>query len=131
MRKYSFSPEKIPFGKHLEWFRRKVSSLGSRIYVIELESEPIGQVRYERVSASEAEVDISVALEHRGHGLGSLALSLTREMACKELNVNRVVGIVIASNDPSCAAFRKAGFVEQEPRPVHGHPCRVFCWSQD
>ena len=41
VRKYSFSPEEIPFGKHLEWFRRKVSSPGSRIYVIEIESEPI------------------------------------------------------------------------------------------
>ena len=107
VREYSFSPQEIPFVNHSEWFRRKITLLTCRIYVIELESELIGQVRYERAGASEAEIDVSVAAEHRGHGLGSLALALTREAACTELKVSRVLGIVKASNNSSCAAFLK------------------------
>ena len=128
VRKYSFSPEEIPFLSHMEWFQQKLSSPSSRIYMIELEDVPIGQARYDRVNANEAEIDISVASDHRVRGLGTLALVLTREIARKDLNVDRVVGVVMTVNAASCAAFRKAGFVEQEPRLVGSHPCRLFYW---
>ena len=98
---------------------------------MEFNSEPVGQVRYDRVNETEAEIDFSVASEHRGHGLGSLALDLTKIVACQELNVDSVVGIVMESNGLSCAVFQKAGFLEQGRRIVYGHPCRVFRWSQN
>ena len=128
VRRFSFSPEKIPLQSHAEWFRRIIASASSRIYVIERGGVPIGQVRYDRVSPDEAEIDISIAAEHRGQGYGPLALELTGNRARGELEVQRVVGIVVESNVGSCAAFQKAGFVECPARLVRGCTCRVFSW---
>lgn len=129
VRANSFSSEEISFESHMVWFQGKITSPNSRIYVLELEGEPVGQVRYDRVNPNEAEIDISIAAEHRGHGLGTIALALTREIAREDLNVDQVVGIVKTANAASCVAFQKAGFAEEESRIVHGHqPCRVFCW---
>lgn len=126
VRRFSFSPENIRLRSHTEWFRRKIASASSRIYVIERAGAPVGQVRYDRVSPDEAEIDISIAAEHRGQGYGPLALELTGDRALKELEVHRVVGIVVESNVGSCAAFQKAGFVECPTRLVRGRKCRVF-----
>ncbi|MDP6403372.1 MAG: GNAT family N-acetyltransferase [SAR202 cluster bacterium] len=124
----SFSPNEISLKEHSEWFRRTIASPSSRIYVVELDDEPVGQVRFDKVSSDEAEIDVYIAPEHRGRGLGTLALRLTREMARKDLGIAGVIGIVKTSNPASCAAFQKADFVESEGRIVKGHECRVFLW---
>lgn len=131
VRKYSFSPEEIPFVRHREWFQRKIASPDTRIYVIELKGEPIGQVRYDRVNENEAQIDISIASEHRGRNLGSFALALTRKIACRDLKVDRVIGVVVEGNLASCVTFRKAGFTEQAPKMVRGRACRVFYWPNE
>ena len=75
-----------------------MSSPDYRIYVMELKSEPVGQVRYDRVNETEAEIDLSVASEHRGHGLGSLALDFDRAGTC----------MLSDGTDLSCAMVRWA-----------------------
>jgi len=131
VRRNSFSPEEISLESHTKWFRQIIASPSSRIYIIELAGNPVGQVRYDGVSITEAEIDVSIDARHRGNGFGSLALGLTTELGRAALNVERVVGIVMKSNAVSCAAFRKAGFKESEPRSVQGQLCRVFHWPPD
>ena len=128
VRRISLSPSEISLESHAKWFRAKMASPDSRIYVVELAGDPVGQVRYDRVSRAEAEIDVSIAAEHRGKGLGTRALALTREIAREELDVERVVGIVKVSNPASSAAFRKAGFSDMEQRLVEDQLCDVFCW---
>jgi RimJ/RimL family protein N-acetyltransferase len=96
--------------------------------MLEIDGEPQGQVRYDKISSDEAEIDVSIAPEHRGQGMGTLALCLTRDLAINDLGVSRVVGIVMTSNLASSAAFRKAGFIEGDRRTVKGHECRIFVW---
>ena len=103
-------------------------SADSRIYIVELEGKPIGQVRYDRTNIEQAEIDVSIAEEYRGRGYGTLALNLTKELACKDLGTAQVSGTVMTSNSASCAAFRKAGFAEKERRLVSGYECVVFIW---
>ena len=128
VRRNSFSPEEIPIQRHREWFLRKIGSPATRIYVIERQGKPVGQVRYDRANGREAEIDVSIAAEHRGSGLGTEALAATKERALKDLEVESVVGIVMKSNTASCSAFQRAGFTEEEPQFLEGHDCRVFRW---
>ncbi len=127
-RRNSFSPREISLQSHSDWFHQTLASPRSRIYMLEIDGEPQGQVRYDKISSDEAEIDVSIAPEHRGQGMGTLALCLTRDLAINDLGVSRLVGIVMTSNLASSAAFRKAGFIEGDRRTVKGHECRIFVW---
>lgn len=128
VRENSFSPDPIPLPDHLEWFRARLESPGCRIWVIELNDEIAAQIRYDRIDAEVAEIDFSVVAEFRGRGLGTQALMSTRKVACDELEVNQVRGIVINSNASSARAFMKAGFTRAGERVVGDHACSIFEW---
>ena len=128
VRRNSISTDVISLEDHTKWFRRKTGSNASRIYILERAGVPIGQVRYDRVSPEEAEIGVSIAAEHRGCGFGAVTLTMTRELARHDLGVERVVGVVLTSNNASCATFRKVGFQQGRARTVNGRLCHVFYW---
>lgn len=128
VRANAFRPEAIPLEAHLAWFRGKLAAAGTRIYIVEHGGVPAAQVRYDADGDKEALIDVSVAPEHRGRGLGAEALRRTAPRACQELGVAAVVGVVLEANAASRAAFRAAGFAEAARRVEQGRPCVVFRW---
>lgn len=130
VRDNSWSPATVELSRHLVWFKDKLESKDSKIYVLESGKDPVAQVRYDRKSRDEAEIDFSVSSKWRGKGVGTNALRLTREDARSSLGVCRVVGVVKTNNVGSCRAFQKASFTEGDEREIHGQPCRTFYWPQ-
>jgi UDP-2,4-diacetamido-2,4,6-trideoxy-beta-L-altropyranose hydrolase len=111
-RRWSFDKKEIDYGRHLEWFRQKVGSKDSRIYVAENEmSEKLGQVRFEKKNGNRAFVSISLNPNFLKRGLGNKILS---EATFKYLRENRKVAEVRAEilegNTSSRKAFQKAGY---------------------
>jgi RimJ/RimL family protein N-acetyltransferase len=92
---------------HHIWFRRKLADPMCRIWIAELESEPVGQTRLDRV-ADTAEVDISVVRSARGKGVGQFMLSAPDMLHWPGLR--RLRGVVRWQNIASLALFRGAGF---------------------
>ncbi len=126
VRSHSFTPETIPLDRHLEWFRGKLVSPGTRVWVLELARTLAAEVRYDRVDEETAEVHFAVVPALRGRGLGATALRLTWDAACRELRVKRVRGLVFRGNVASARAFEKAGFVRLDDVQVRGRQCHVF-----
>jgi RimJ/RimL family protein N-acetyltransferase len=96
--------------EHRAWFARKLADGLCRIWIAEVDGMPAGQVRLDRTGAS-AEVDISVAAERRGQGVGLFMLTAPTlgdwpGLECLEATVRR-------ENRASLALFRHAGFVER------------------
>lgn len=114
VRNNSFSPTPIPFDHHIEWYNAKLASPDCSIWVLELGEEIAAQIRYDRAEGNVAEIDFSVSPALRGRGFGTEALISSFKLACQELGVERVRGIVRVSNVPSACAFLKAGFTEAE-----------------
>ena len=126
VRTNSFSSEPISLDSHLKWYKSKLASPDTCIWVVELSGVIVAQVRYERVEPGTAEIDFSVLAELRGKGLGAEALQVTGSRACDELNVKRVRGVVLQSNEASARAFVKSGFRKVHEGLVRGYPCYIF-----
>jgi UDP-2,4-diacetamido-2,4,6-trideoxy-beta-L-altropyranose hydrolase len=126
VRANSFHPDLIPLDDHMEWYKDKLASSDTHFWIIEHDQVPVAQIRYDRVHRTEAKISFSVARDHRGRGIGTKTVTLTFEMACKELGAKHIKGIVFSSNKASQRAFIKAGFRNVGQERVSGKPCHVF-----
>jgi len=132
VRMSSFHPGSIPLGEHIEWYKKKLTSPNTRIWMLELDQVPVAQIRYDRLCTDTAEISFSIAADYRGKGLGTRALVLTSGMACRELGVKRLKGVVFSSNEASVRTFTKSGFECVGQEQVSDELCRIFVreWSE-
>ena len=126
VRMSSFRPESIPLDEHIEWYKEKLASPDTRIWILELNQVPVAQVRYDRIDRDTAEIGFSVESNYRGRGLGTRVLALTSDMACRELGVKRLKGIVFSSNETSVRTFTRAGFECVGQEQVSDKLCHIF-----
>jgi len=125
----SFSVDKIPYDSHSKWFDSKLKSKLTCMYILELDGDPVGQIRYDNFTDGIAEVDFSITKAQRGHGFGTLIIEMTCHKACIELSVVSLVGFVKSSNQSSCRVFEKAGFIKNKSTIREGQKCEEFSWT--
>jgi UDP-2,4-diacetamido-2,4,6-trideoxy-beta-L-altropyranose hydrolase len=125
VRMHSFRKEPIPLADHMKWFDAQLKDPDGRFWVVETGFVVAGQIRYAR-AGDQAEVHYSVRGAFRGKGLGTLALSQSRQLACRELGVKRLTGVVISPNEPSERSFASAGWTRKGVETRRGAACAVF-----
>jgi RimJ/RimL family protein N-acetyltransferase len=127
VRENSFHPEPITQKEHVEWYKTKLMSPNTCIWILECDQIPVAQIRYDRVDGESAEIDFSVAHDYRGRGLGTKLLILTSNIACHNLNVEHLKGVVFSHNLASSHAFIKAGFrcVDRDVI-INGKRCDIY-----
>jgi RimJ/RimL family protein N-acetyltransferase len=107
-----------------------MDSPDTRFYLLLENGEPVGQIRYDRDETGEAaEISFSLAKEHRGKRLGIKLLELTRQIALKDLNCERITALVIKGNEASNRAFLRAGFEEDGLTERLGKTAYKFVWK--
>jgi RimJ/RimL family protein N-acetyltransferase len=116
VRAASFHSEEIPFEVHTAWFEKKLHDSQCWMYLVKDPIKDIGQVRFDCLLSPkgwgiEAEIDVSIATELRGLGLGTHAIDL----ACKQFHHDvpgcEVIRATIKTdNIASLRAFSRAGF---------------------
>ncbi len=127
----SFTPEPIPWERHLQWFTSKLSDPDCVFYIAVNEEEmPIGQVRYE-ISGQEATVSISLSNSYRGKGYGSAVLI----GACRQFfllsRAKLIHAYVKTGNEISMQTFVKAGFKEAGTALIHDQPAFHLVLSKE
>jgi UDP-2,4-diacetamido-2,4,6-trideoxy-beta-L-altropyranose hydrolase len=125
-RRNSFNSEPISWVSHQAWYAARLTSPDTRLWILELQKVPVGQIRYDRTDARTARISFSIASAYRGMGLGTRLLNLSADRAGRELKVDTVEGTTLAENHPSNHAFVKAGFDVVEERHIADHRCFVF-----
>jgi GNAT superfamily N-acetyltransferase len=70
VRAVSFSSDVVEREGHLKWLREKVTSLDHLILIGEIDGDPIGQVRIDRCSPEDAQINIALIANFRGQGYG-------------------------------------------------------------
>jgi RimJ/RimL family protein N-acetyltransferase len=129
-RENSFSREVIDRTGHGRWLDAKLAaSQETRIWILVESDVPVGQIRYDRSTASIANISLSIDSRFRGRGLGTEILRLSAPRACQELGVHEVHGVVKAANTASIVAFERAGFRRGADSVVNGEPAVVFLWD--
>jgi RimJ/RimL family protein N-acetyltransferase len=106
----SFASHTIEPDEHHRWFVRKMNDASCVLLIVELDGQPVGQVRLDRVDADIAHVSIGLAQEARGRGVGRAALRLATAVAADRLAVTTVEAHVKPDNAASLLAFKAAEF---------------------
>ena len=112
----SFDSQAVPWRTHVAWLEQKLHCSDCRIWLLESDQQVVGQIRYER-RGDLAEASFIVAPSQRGKGFGTALLNLSSRLACNELDVERLIGVVKADNKPSSKAFMRAGYAQQATQP--------------
>jgi UDP-2,4-diacetamido-2,4,6-trideoxy-beta-L-altropyranose hydrolase len=125
-RRNSFTSEPILWSQHELWYAGKIASPETRLWMMEYQHVPVGQIRYDRTEAKTAQISFSIAPAYRGRKFGAEILRLTADRAGRELSVCDVEGITFIENLASRRAFIDAGFEPIEEKNIAGHACAVF-----
>lgn len=123
----SFHSDPIAWETHLQWFKNKLTNPSTRIYIgMQAENMPVGQVRFEKPTASLAEVSLAIVADARGSGFGKAMLANSLLLAKKELNVSQFDAFVKLDNESSLRLFTACGFQLQQQQLIDGIECVKF-----
>ncbi len=95
--------------EHECWFAKRLGDPATRIWIVETDDQPVGQVRLQ-CNAGVAEVDIYIATERRGQGHARAALRDAIHDFRRSEPDTPVVARVLADNAASRALFESLGF---------------------
>ena len=101
----------VEASRHARWFAATVGSENRLLLIVELDGEPIGTVRFDRLSEGEWAVSVYLLEVYTGRGLGPVALEKGWEIL-RRRGATAVWAFVREDNPRSVAAFRKAGYEE-------------------
>jgi RimJ/RimL family protein N-acetyltransferase len=127
VRAASFDSRPIPLPDHQRWLQRKLADRSCRLFIVLDDGRPIGQVRLEQSSGTEAEIHVSLDAAARGAGRGTAAVKAACDIAAGA-GVTRVVAHVKPDNPASLRAFEKAGFIRTGDVAAHGHQAERLMW---
>lgn len=112
-RKNSFHSEMIPYETHCIWYKSRMESEDTFIYILMCEDIPVGQCRL-KTEGKEALISYSVDKAHRNKGYGKKLLTLVYEEVKRTLpDISEFVAEVKEENVPSQKVFSALGYTEK------------------
>jgi UDP-2,4-diacetamido-2,4,6-trideoxy-beta-L-altropyranose hydrolase len=125
-RRNSFNPALVEWPGHREWFRAKLTDPAVRMYIMENDGLPVGEIRF-NLAGARAEINFSVAAAQRGKGFGTRLLELgTAALQAEAGRPVAFIGYVKPANLSSAKAFLKAGFERLADETIKGEDSFVF-----
>jgi len=111
-RQQSFNSEPIPFQQHCNWFIAKLNSDACKLYIMEYQGTPVGQIRFD-IKNKNAKISYALDVNYRGKGLGRLLLKGGVRRMKKDLpQITQIVGYVKPENLASVNVFQKLNFIK-------------------
>jgi RimJ/RimL family protein N-acetyltransferase len=113
VRKNSLNTEMIQWEDHVDWFKKKLNNEDTFMFVMEMNSQPVGQIRFEK-KANLYEIFYSIDSTQRGKSLGKRIVSLGMQEMQKIIGKTiKFKAIVKISNTPSKRIFQDLNFQER------------------
>lgn len=130
-RRASFSSDPIPWEKHMQWFERLLQDPQQEcLMAVDAEGNPIGQLRF-AMENDDATLSINIAPGRRGKGYGKeLALQGARRLF-RAKHMRSIHAYSKPDNTASARLFLGAGFSQEEPMEIRGHPALHFTLTKD
>lgn len=121
-RQNSYNQTAIDYNTHVNWFQKKIKSVGTVIYVFQNEkNEPVGQVRFDlNEITGDYLISISIDAKHRGNGYASEMLNKSSEDLLSVHPRSRIIAHVFVSNEASYRSFLKANYKLMEQKEISG-----------
>ena len=112
----SFNQKKIKFNNHLKWFKKKLCSKKTFIYIFRINTLFVGQVRIDIKKNNVGIIDYSLDKVFRGRGWGSLMLAKALKENYKNSRVYKYKAKVKKRNINSIKIFQKLFFLKNEKK---------------
>ena len=99
--------------EHLRWFRAALGEGKCKMFIVLVDGEPAGQVRFDRLNAETSVITAYLLQPFTGRGWGVKAIHQGCELLFQsDWPVSNIVACVREDNVAAFAGFRKAGFRE-------------------
>lgn len=107
----SFNVEEINYNHHKEWFRDKIQSDKSFIFLMydDNNKEKCGQIRFD-LNNNIAKISYSISESHRGNSLGKVIIKLGLIESKKYFHADRYIALVKKDNIASIKTFENLNF---------------------
>ena len=113
VRENSFCKHSIGYEEHVKWFCCILNNKEQKLYILEKEGCPIGQVRVRSIDNT-ATISYSISPTNRGNGYGKLMIELLKRRMVQEYpNIKTLVAEVKKDNIASKKVFKGNGFKEK------------------
>jgi RimJ/RimL family protein N-acetyltransferase len=110
VRAASRNTAEVGAGEHTAWLTAVLADPDRQLLICELEGEPVGQVRFDRLGEDRHEISVALAPAARGQGLSSRLISLAVKQLRESNPGAEIEAHVREENTRSLATFRRAGF---------------------
>jgi UDP-2,4-diacetamido-2,4,6-trideoxy-beta-L-altropyranose hydrolase len=121
VRASTFSPASIPWEDHVAWFESKMQAATCHILIGEAGGAVVGQVRVDERPDGQGEIDVSVAGEFRGKGLGGRLIDLAVRKVFASTAMERIHAYILPQNVASRRVFETAEFQPAGEEQVKGY----------
>lgn len=110
VRQNAFNTNPISYEEHTNWFKSKLNSNQTTIYICFVEGDPIGQIRVD-LEGETGIISYSIDKNFRGRGYGTEILMEITDLVLKNNSgVKKLAGRVKYNNIASQKAFEKVGY---------------------
>jgi RimJ/RimL family protein N-acetyltransferase len=124
VRDQSFNTEKIIYEDHVKWFNEKLNDTNNLFFIVELNSLPIGLVRF-HLQEDNVVIGILIDENYRGKNLSVPTLILGCEEYFKVYK-KPIIAFIKKTNFVSVRLFKKAGFEYLKDDVIQDIPCYVY-----
>jgi UDP-2,4-diacetamido-2,4,6-trideoxy-beta-L-altropyranose hydrolase len=121
VRNNSINKEPVKFNNHIEWYKQKLNTDCTRIYIMEYGGSPVGQVRFDKWKGCWL-IDYSVAKEYRGLGFGKILIQRSINLFTNCILLAKVLN----SNIASSMVFKSCGFKEEGIEVISSRHYNIF-----
>ena len=125
VRKNSINTAPILLDNHKKWFACKLKSKDSKLYIIEKNGVPLGQVRLDR-EKNNAEIDYSISQKFRGKGFGEIILKNALKLYALNFPNDKIIAKAKQSNFASNRVFEKLDFKKMQSSIINGEEYNVY-----
>ena len=124
----SFSEKSIWWENHEIWFSKKIQDPSSKMFVMEVNDIPAGQVRIDILN-NIGEIDVAIAPPFRGKGYASYIIRTSCEIVIMETPVRTIYAHIKTDNQKSVHAFEEAGFKLKGLTEFLGNQCTEMIYA--
>jgi len=112
VRRHFFDPRRLSYEEHEKWFKSSLEKKDRFIFLAYRGDHAVGVLRFDILDEmpGTAEVDIYVAPDYQGRGLGKSILHEGERWVKKSGNIQKLVAKVKDENEASLRMFRACGF---------------------
>mgnify|MGYP006087550013 CR=1 FL=1 len=114
---FSITKKKINYASHKIWYKNRLKDKNTQVYIIYLNLDKIGYVRFEKFSKNKYKVSIANHPKFLGKGFGAICLKLAiKKFTLNKVNV-KIIALINKNNIPSIKIFIKNNFKIKKKTP--------------